>query len=388
MKKNIVILGSTGSIGKKTLDIIRSNKNKFSVKLLSTNKNVNLIIKQAIEFNVNNIIISDYKSYLNAKIKFKNKNFNISNNFLDLIKIFKKKKIYYTMVAISGLDGLNPILYSIEFSKNLAIVNKEPLICGWSLIKKKLDKFNSNFIPIDSEHFSIFSVLNSKNKDDIEKVYITASGGPFLNYPKNKFDKINVKNALKHPNWKMGKKISIDSATLMNKVFEVIEARNIFNLSLNKISILTHPKSYIHSIIKFKNGLIDLVAHDPDMKIPIYNSLLNNTLKPLSNSKIKFNILNDLRFNEVDKNKFPLVKILDNIPDYSSLFDTIIVVINDYFVNLFLKKKISFKKLMFLINTLIISNDYKKYKKIKVYKVDDIYNLRDYVYLKLKKMSI
>ena len=152
-----------------------------------------------------------------------------------------------------------------KFSKNLAIVNKESLICGWELIKKNLKKFKTNFVPIDSEHFSIYTLLKNYKLKDIEKIYITASGGPFLNYPKNKFKLINPQKALNHPNWKMGKKITIDSATLMNKLFEVIEAKNIFNIPTIKSQFYTST-SYVHSI-KFKNGITKILIHEPDMKI-------------------------------------------------------------------------------------------------------------------------
>ena len=251
MKKKIVILGSTGSIGKNTIKIINKNKNKFKILLLSTNTNVKKIINQARELDVQNIIISNYKKYSEAKIKHRNKKIKIYNKFEDINKIFKNKEIDYSMIAVSGLDGLKPTSLLCKYSKTLAVVNKESLICGWHLIRKNLNKYKTKFIPIDSEHYSIFSLLKNYNQNDIEKIYITASGGPFINYPKKKFNKISLKDALKHPNWKMGKKITIDSATLMNKVFEVIEAKNIFNINYNKISILTHPSSYFHTIIKF-----------------------------------------------------------------------------------------------------------------------------------------
>ena len=180
MKKNIVILGSTGSIGKKTLDIIRSKKNKFSVKLLSTNKNVNLIIKQAKIFKVKNIIISDYRKFLITKNKYKNLKINIFNSFDVLEKKFNEKEIYYSMSALVGIDGLEPTLKLIKLSKKIAIVNKESLVCGWSLIKKNLKTYQTEFIPIDSEHFSINSLIKNYKKKDIKNIYITASGGPFL----------------------------------------------------------------------------------------------------------------------------------------------------------------------------------------------------------------
>ena len=186
----------------------------------------------------------------------------------------------------------------------------------------------------------------------------------------------------------MGKKITIDSATLMNKVFEVIEAKNIFYLSYNKISILTHPKSYIHAIVKFKNGLSKMLIHDPDMRIPIHNSLYDLENKSYKSKSLNLNILNDLNLKNVDLVKFPLVKILNNLPKNSSLYETVLITVNDYLVIRFLKKKISFKKLIILITKITNLKEFHKYKKIKPKNVKDIYNLRDYVHLKLDTLGI
>ncbi len=387
MKKKIVILGSTGSIGQNTLKILRSNKKDFDVKLLSTNKNISKIIKQAKEFKVENIIITDHSKFLEARRKFNKLNIKIFNKFEQINKIFLKKNLYYSMIAISGIEGLKPTLILSKYSKNLAIVNKESLICGWGLIQKNLKKFKTNFIPIDSEHFSIFSLLKGNDVNDIERVYITASGGPFINLSKDKFNSIKLKDALKHPNWKMGKKISIDSATLMNKVFEVIEAKNIFNLKYEQISILTHPKSYIHAIVKFKNGLIKIIAHEPDMKIPIYNSIYQSGLYNYK-SQIDINTLNNLELNKVDIKRFPLVNLLLNLPKKASLYETVLITINDYFVNKFLENKLSYNRLIFLIKKNSNLQEFEKYKKIQPKNIDDIYNLKNYVSLKLDKLRI
>ena len=388
MKKKIIILGSTGSIGQNTLKIIESNKNNFQVILLSTNKNFNRIFKQAKKFKVKNIIINNFNQYLKAKEKFKRSNIRIFNKFDNIDKIIKKSNIYYSMIAISGLDGLKPTLQLTKYSKNLAVVNKEALICGWSLIKKGLKKYKTNFIPIDSEHFSIFSVIKNFKTEQIDKIFITASGGPFLNYPKKKLNRIKLEDALKHPNWNMGKKITVDSATLMNKVFEVIEAKNIFNLDYKKIFILTHPKSYIHAIVKMKNGLTKIIAHDPDMKIPIYNSIYLSKKKYIKSHSINFKILNDLQLKKVDVNQFPLVKLLKNLPKNSSLYETVLITVNDYLVQEFLNRRIKFNNLINLIYKISNLKEFKKFKKIKPQKVEDIYLLRDYVSSKMDSLGI
>lgn len=384
MKKKIIILGSTGSIGKNTIKIIKKNKKNFDIKLLSTNKNITEIIKQAKEFKVKNIIINDYTTFLAAKEKYKKLNTTFYNSFSIIDKLFKKKEIFYSMISIVGIDGLSPSLKLIEYSKNIAIVNKESLVCGWTLIKKKLNIFKTKFIPIDSEHFSIFSLLQNYNSNSVEKIYITASGGPFLKFPQFKLNNVTLDSALNHPSWTMGKKISIDSSTMMNKVFEVIEAKNIFNIEYKNISILTHPKSYVHAIVKFKNGLIKLLIHETDMKIPIHNSIYNNQKEYLSSKSIDLNILNNLELKKIDKNQFPLVNILNKLPKFNSLYETAIITINDYFVNSFLNKELSYKKMIKLIDKFCNSKDILRFKRIPVKNIEQIYKLRNYLSLKLE----
>ena len=387
MKKKIAILGSTGSIGKTLLNIVEKDKKNFEIKLLTANQNYKLLLHQAKKFKVKNIIITDLKNYLKIKKLNKDKNINIYKDFKDLNKILSKK-IDYSMSSIMGLDGLLPTIKIVKFTKNIAIVNKESLICGWDLIKKEIKKYKTNFVPIDSEHFSIYTLIKNYKISDIERIYITASGGPFINLPKKNFKSIKLKQALKHPNWKMGKKITIDSATLMNKMFEVIEARNIFNIPYTKISILTHPSSYLHSIVKFKNGITKILIHEPDMKIPIINSIYQKNLKKIKTKNLNIEVLNNLNLKQVNLSKFPLIKLLKKMPPKNSLYETILITINDFFVYKFLQNKISFNRMMKLILKLSNSKDFVKYKKIHPKKIEDIYKLRDYVSLKLTRISI
>ena len=387
MKKKIAILGSTSSIGKSLLSIIKKDKKKFQIELLTANTNYKDLISQAKEFNVKSLVITDLKSFEKSKNFYKGRQIKIFKNFNNFKSILPKK-IDYVMSAISGIGGLLPTYKIIKHTKLIAVANKEAIICGWPLIKKELQRNKTKFIPVDSEHFSIFSLLQNQNERNIEKIYITASGGPFIDLPKSKFKKIKLRDALKHPNWRMGKKITIDSATLMNKVFEVIEAKNIFNLDYKKIEILTHPKSYIHAIVKFEDGLTKILAHDPDMKIPIFNSLYFDENKNYKSKSLNFNILNSLNLKKVDLLKFPIVKILNNLPKNSSLFETILITVNDYLVFKFLDKKINFQKLIYLINKIIRLKEFQKYKKIKPKNVDDIYLLRAHVGSKLDSLGI
>ena len=382
--KKIAILGSTGSIGKQTIEIIRKNKKKFKILLLTANKNHSLLSRQIKEFNVKNVIISDPKSYLILKKKFKN--INIINDLNKIDKI-TSSKFDYTMSAISGFNGLKPTIKIIKKTKILAIANKESIICGWDLIKRQLNKHNTKFIPVDSEHFSIWSVIKNVNPNLIDQIIITASGGPFLNLKNNKIKK-TPKLATNHPNWKMGKKISTDSATLMNKVFEVIEAKKIFNLSMNKFKILIHPKSYVHAIVKFKNGLIKLVAHDTNMKIPIFNSIYDEDKNKFNSKKININILNNLNFSNVDIKKYPLINILKLIPQKESLFETLLVSINDELVGLFLENKIGFDEISIRLNRLINNKTLLKYRQKKVNNFTQIEKLNEFVRLKTKTLSV
>ena len=387
MKKKIVILGSTGSIGKTLIKLLKKNTN-ISIELLTANKNYRELLKQVKFFNVKNIIITDKNSYIKIKKKLDKKKINIFNNFNSLNKILNNKKIDYTMSSISGMNGLYPTLEIIKFTKKIAIANKEAIICGWSLIKNELKKNNVQFIPIDSEHFSIWSLINNAKNNDIEKVFLTASGGPFLNYKLNQFKFINKKKALKHPNWKMGPKITIDSATMMNKVFEIIEAKKIFDLNYDKLDIFIHPKSYVHALIKFNNGLTTFLIHDTNMTIPIFNSLYPNYQKKLKSKPLNLSIVNNLDFNKVNLKKFPIIKILDELPKINSLFETIVVTVNDNLVQQFLNEKIKFTDISKNLLKIISYKEFEKYKGITPKNINDILELSKYVSLKMNTLSI
>ena len=386
-KKKIAILGSTGSIGKSTIDILRKDKKNFEIVLLSANKNYKELLKQSKEFKVRNIVINNNKNYINIKKEIKDKKINIFNNFESFNKNFKNK-IDFTMSAISGLEGLKPTLDLIKFSKTIAIANKESIICAWNLIQQRLKKYKTNFIPVDSEHFSIWSLLNKDNYNNIEEIIITASGGPFLKLPITEFKNIKPKDAINHPNWKMGKKISVDSATLMNKVFEVIEAQRIFNIDLKKFKILIHPKSYVHAIIKFGNGLIKLLAHDTDMKIPIFNSIYYKTSKKFKSSKLNLSKINDLRLHEINKKRFPSIEILKMIPKNITLYETILISANDELVELFLKKKIKFLEISKYLKIILKMNYFQKYKKKIPKNYNDLIKLSNFVRLKTRALCI
>tara|TARA_Y100001970_G_C14253079_1_gene873237 strand:+ start:3216 stop:4382 length:1167 start_codon:yes stop_codon:yes gene_type:complete len=385
MKKKIAILGSTGSIGKTTIEIIKKDKENFDVLLLTTNNNFKEINKQIKYFKPKNLVINNKKIY--DKLKKKYKRINIFNNFDLFFKKFNKK-IDYTISAITGIPGLQPTLDIIKYTKNVAIANKESIICAWNLIEKELKKNKTKFIPVDSEHFSIWYLLKNKKIQTVEQIVITASGGPFLSWKINKIKKATPKFAIKHPNWSMGKKISVDSATMMNKVFELIEAQRIFDLDRSKFKILIHPQSLVHAIVKFDNGLTKLLIHDTNMKIPIFNTIYDNTVKKINNKKLNIEQLNNLTFKNISSKKFPSINILNYLPKKISLFETVVVSCNDELVDLFLKNKISFWSIHLILNKLLHLKEFTKYKRITPYNTRQIYKLSEYVRLKTRTLSI
>ena len=370
MKKEIVILGSTGSVGTSTLNIVKKN-NEFKIKLITTNKNAKKILHQAIYNKIKDVIIEDYNVYKNYKSKFKKNKINLHFGIKNINKILNKQ-VTYCVNSISGIDGLEPTLKMIPLCKNILISNKESLICGWSLIKKKLLKHNTNFIPIDSEHFSIWKLIKSEKHNEISSVYLTASGGPFLNRSLKTLSNVEPEIALKHPNWKMGKKISIDSSTLMNKIFEYIEAKKIFNLKKKNISIIIHPSSFVHAIVFFKGDIIKILAHNTNMSIPISNALgIRNKLKKKFISS-SFNKLNSLKFISPKKKQFPVLSIIDLIPEKETYFETILITINDTLVKMYLDRQINYLSIQQNLLNLIKKPYFKKFYKLKPKNIYDI----------------
>ena len=360
MKKKIVILGSTGSIGISTLEVIKKDKKNFNIILLTAKNNYKKLIKQAKEFKAKNVLIINKNFYL--KVKKSLKNTKVYTGDISIKKIIRGK-VDYTMSAIVGIAGLQPTVDAVQVSKIVAVANKETIICGWEILFRNIKKYKTKLLPVDSEHFSVMELTKNISDDEVEEIIITASGGPFLNMPQKKMIKVNPSQAVKHPNWNMGKKISVDSANLMNKVFEVIEAYKIFNFSKYKYRLMIHPQSYVHSIIRFKNGLIKMILYNADMKIPISNTLFGMKNNVQNIKKIDAKILNKMSFQNVNVKKFPAVKLISKCLDPKSLTPTIVNASNEVLVNLFLAKKIGFLDIVETINKIFKDKDFKKYAK-------------------------
>ena len=361
MKKKIAILGSTGSIGRATLDILKKNKANFQVILLTANSNYKIILKQIKEFQPKYFIINDNDVY--KKIK---KKINLKKNKVQIINKFKNFnfniKFDITISAIVGIAGLEPTIQFTKISKKILLANKETIICGWHILKK-ISKNQKTIIPIDSEHFSIYELTKNTKDEDIEKIYITGSGGPFLRIPLRKFKSVKAKDAIRHPNWQMGKKISVDSSTLMNKVLEVLEAYKLFPFSKNKYKIIIHPQSLVHAIVFFKNGQTKFLYHDTDMKIPIANALFNNRLdisKVINKKKNSLKDFLNLKFEPVDKKRFPIVTLISK-KIYNNSGGIILNACNEVLVNEFLKNKIAFNSIYPYLKRVFKDKDFKKY---------------------------
>ena len=358
MKKKIAILGSTGSIGANALSIIKKN-NFFNIILLSGNKNYSKILNQIKVYKPKYYVVNDKKNFYKLKTKLKNKNIKIFHSFDD---IPKKIKFDLTISAIPGIQGLSPTIKMIKQSKKILIANKESIICGWEIIKKTAKQNKTKIIPIDSEHYSLIQLLKDHKKKDIDKVYLTASGGPFLNYNIKKLNFIKPEQAFKHPKWKMGKKISIDSSTMMNKILEVIEAQKLFDLPINKIDILIHPESLVHAILKLKNGLIKFIYHETSMIIPIANAMFENNLniRNFYKEQKKESSIENLTFLKPDKKKFNILKIKQRICEHPST-PIIINAANEILVRSFLQKKTTFLSISRIIIKILNDRNYKKY---------------------------
>ena len=387
MKKKIAILGSTGSIGRSTLDVIKRDKKNFNIILLSANNNYKKLIEQAKQFKVKNVIIKNHNFYLKVKNSLKKNKTKVYSGETPIKRIFSGK-LDYTMSAVVGLAGLQPTIDAIKTSKIVAIANKETIICGWQILSKYIKKYNTKVVPVDSEHFAIMELTKDVTEDEVEEIIITASGGPFLNTPKQKLKNVKAKQAIKHPNWKMGKKISVDSANMMNKVFEVMEACRLFKFDKSKYKIMIHPQSYVHSIIRFRNGLIKMILYNTDMKVPIANILYKKRKNVLKNSNVQIKDINNLNFQKVNSKNFPSVKLLKKC--FSSGLSTPIIInaANEVLVDLFLKGEIRFLDIVKNINKIMKHKEFKKNAKRKPKSIKDIKIADNWSRLKTTNMCV
>ncbi len=364
---NLCILGSTGSIGTQTLDIVRDNKSKFNVVALSGNNNIELLHKQIHEFKPRYVAVNNLEKAKLLKSKTNNLDVAILSGIEGLKDIASLEEVDTVVTAVVGNIGILPTIEAIKTHKNIALANKETLVAAGEIIMNLAKDYGVSIIPIDSEHSAILQCLEGHNKKDLEKIILTASGGPFRGM--NSDELVNVKyiDALKHPNWNMGSKISIDSATLMNKGLEVIEAKWLFNLEIEEINVIVHPQSIIHSMVEYIDGTVIAQLGSPDMRIPIQYALSHPHRIKLNSNKISFDKLSSLTFEQPDIETFPCLGLAFEALKTGGTMPAVLNSANEELVSKYLKDEIKFYDIPKGIEMAM-----KKHKIIKDPSIDDI----------------
>lgn len=364
MNKNISILGSTGSVGTQTLEVIE-NLN-FNVVALSTNININLLEKQVRKFLPKIVCVVDSEKAKDLRIKLSDLNVRVLESEEGLKEIASLEEVGLVVNAVVGNAGLSPTIAAIEASKNIALANKEVLVSSGKLIMQMAKEKNVNIYPVDSEHSAIFQCLQGNEKNKINKIILTASGGPFKNL--TSLENVTIKDALNHPNWSMGKKITIDSATLMNKGLEVIEAKWLFNLPVEKIEVLVHPQSVVHSMVEFEDTSVMAQLGSPSMKVPIQYALTYPKRVHCEVEKLDLLKLCKLTFEKPNVKLFPCLKLGYEAIKIGGTLPAVLNASNEVAVHKFLKGKIKFKEIPSLIEKTITAH-----KIIKNYTLDQIF---------------
>jgi len=342
MKKGIAILGSTGSIGTQTLDVIEKQNEHFTVEVLTANKNSELLIEQAIKFDPNAVVIADDSKYLQVKEALSHTDIKVFSGYDSISQVVTMDSIDLVVTALVGISGLNPTAQAIRAGKHIGLANKETLVVAGDLITSLAKEHAVNIFPIDSEHSAIFQCLLGEWHNPVEKIYLTASGGPFRGRSLNDLQSVTLKEALNHPNWVMGSKITIDSATLMNKGLEMIEAKWLFNLKPEQVDVIVHPQSIIHSIVQFEDGSMKAQMGLPDMKLPIQFAL--GYPNRLRSDFPRFNFLDypTLTFESPDRQTFRCLELANQAMITGGNMPCILNGANEVAVQAFLDEKVHF----------------------------------------------
>jgi len=358
MKKRISILGSTGSIGVNALKVVRDISESYKIVNLSGNMNADLMIKQCDEFQPKSIVMINEEAAEKVQKELMNKDIEVLSGRGNLLRISKEKNVDLVLNALVGSSGMEPTLEALKAGVDVALSNKESLVVAGDLITSSMKKSGANLFPVDSEHSAIWQCMVGESVNDIEKIILTGSGGPFRERSIDSFSKITVVDALNHPNWDMGKKITIDSATMMNKGLEVIEAYWLFNMHPSQIEIVVHPQSIIHSMIQFKDGSIKAQMGVPDMKIPIQYALTYPHHLEAGWERLDFKLLGDLSFQEPDFDRFPCIQLAYKALDEMGTTPAVLNMANDYCVYKFLNEKIKFTDIPIIIESAMTNHQW------------------------------
>ena len=388
-KRRIAILGSTGSIGRQTLDVVREHRDLFEVELITCNSSFMTLAAQAREFDVNNAVICDDTKYKELSDALEGTDTKVFAGMKSVCDLVTSDRIDIVVASMVGFSGLAPTLAAIKAGKVIALANKETLVAAGSIVMGLSRKYNAPILPVDSEHSAIFQCLLAAQGNKIRKIHLTASGGPFRTWDKERIAAATKDMALKHPNWDMGAKITIDSATMMNKGFEAIEARWLFDTPVEKINVVVHPESIIHSMVEFEDGAVIAQLAEPDMREPIQFAIGFPERLPLGNKKLDFASLGSLSFFEPDLEKFPALRLAYEAIDRGGNIPCALNAANESAVAAYLRDEISFYGISDIVGECIERTNF-----ISEPTIDDIFQTNtqtraaaDWLIMSMKKKS-
>lgn len=351
-KRSIAVLGSTGSIGTQTLDVVSRHRDLFDIDLLTANNNADLLIKQALEFEPNNVVICNKEKYNVVADALRNSDVKVFAGIESVNELVKSSTVDMVVAAMVGFSGLEPTVNAIKASKVIALANKETLVAAGRIIVNLVKQYGSSLIPVDSEHSAVFQCLKGEDAE-VEKILLTASGGPFRTTPLNELCKVTKQQALSHPNWNMGAKVTIDSATMMNKGLEMIEASWLFDMPADKIEIVVHPQSIIHSMVQFTDGCLKAQLGAPDMRVPIQYALSYPSRLSLNTRRISFPQLSELTFFAPDTERFPLIRTAYYVHREGGNVACMMNAANEVAVKEFINDRITFTQIAELVDKTI-----------------------------------
>jgi 1-deoxy-D-xylulose-5-phosphate reductoisomerase len=371
MPERIALLGSTGSIGTQTLDVISGFPDDFKVEVLTGGNNVDLLTQQAKKFLPDTVVISNIKHYSQLKESLSGTKVKVFAGDADLEQVVASSAADVVLAAIVGYSGFKPTVSAIRAGKKIALANKETLVVAGEIISRLVKDYNTRIIPVDSEHSAIFQCLAGENKTAIEKITLTASGGPFLNLSAEKLKNVSPSDALKHPNWNMGDKVTIDSASMMNKGLEVIEAKWLFDLSPGQIEVIIHPQSIIHSFVHFIDGSVKAQLGIPDMRLPILYALAYPRRLKSELPRLDFSNSSSFTFIKPDLKKFRNLYLAYNALKQGGNMPCILNAANEIAVDAFLKNKIGFMQMPDVVEHALENNSYISSPEIETLELSD-----------------
>lgn len=380
-KRHIAILGSTGSIGRQALDVVRQHKDRFEVELLTANNSSELLIRQALEFMPANVVICNESKYQEVADALQPHDIKVFTGMDSVCALVGSEDIDIVLTALVGFSGLRPTVSAIEAGKIIALANKETLVAGGSVVMALAKKHNAPILPVDSEHSAIFQCLMGAAGNPLTRIHLTASGGPFRSWTKEEIAAVTRNEALKHPQWKMGAKITIDSATMMNKGFEMIEAKWLFDTEPEKINIVVHPQSIIHSMVEFADGAVIAQMGYPDMREPIQYALSFPERLSLDNKKLDFAELGSLTFEKPDMDKFPCLALAFEAIGRGGNIPCAMNAANEAAVAAFLQDRIRFYDIPDIISSCMAGVEF-----VSSPGIDELISMNDEVYRKAAEL--